>query len=62
MLDSITIDHGKRSGIKRVAVPAHGGGIRWVECGWCKQSVTGVRAPSGCALCEEHHSIWRETL
>ena len=63
VIDSMTLDHGKRgSGIKRIPVPAHGGGVRWVECGWCRQSVTGERAPSGCALCSDHAAIWRETL
>jgi len=31
-------------------------------CGWCKQEITGKRAPSGCALCDKHHRIWQETL
>ena len=62
MLDSMTIDHGSGKGITRVAVPAHGGGVRWVECGWCRQEATGKRAPRGCALCDKHHRIWQETL
>ena len=62
MLDSMTIDHGTRSGIKRVPIPAHGGGVRWVECGWCRQEATGKRAPKGCVLCAEHNLIRMETL
>ena len=62
MLDSMTIDHGTGKGITRVAIPAHGGGVRWVECGWCRQEATGERAPRGCALCDKHHRIWQETL
>jgi len=62
MLDSMTIDHGTGKGITRVAIPAHGGGVRWVECGWCRQEATGKLAPRGCALCDKHHRIWQETL
>lgn len=62
MLDSMTIDHGAGKGITRVAIPAHGGGVRWVECGWCKQSATGKVAPKGCALCADHNKIRMETL
>ena len=62
MLDSMTIDHGKRGGITRVAVPAHDGGVRWVECGWCRQEATGDRAPRGSALCDMHNRIRMETL
>ena len=62
MLDSMTIDHGAGVGITRVAVPAHGGGVRWVECGFCRQIATGEAAPNGCALCADHARIWAETL
>ena len=62
MLDSMTIDHGIGKGITRVAIPAHGGGTRWVECGWCRQVATGQVARKGCALCAEHNSIRKETL
>ena len=62
MLDSMTIDHGAGKGITRVPMPVPGGGIRWIECGWCRQEATGKVAPKGCVLCSAHNLIRMETL
>jgi hypothetical protein len=62
MFDSMTIDHGAGKRITRVAIPDTRRGVRWVECGWCRQEATGKVAPKGCVLCADHNLIRMETL